>query len=134
MADTDTARTQKANCEKEGLRDTERFFRNELFIAGLKDEFRSKIIEAGKATLKESLSLAGELEVIIQDKKKATLSAFTKEEDTLGEEDIWDNLEPASKAKATKNPPALGMGILVNTSQTRSADSAEETIYKRFAE
>ena len=45
-------------------------------------------MEAGKATLQESLSLAIKLEVIVQDKKKMTLIAVVEDEDTLGEEDI----------------------------------------------
>ena len=88
MADTDEARAQKKNCKKEGLMDMERFFLHQLFIAGLKDELRSKIMEAGKPTLQESLSLARELEVIVQDKKKTILAAVVEEEDALGEEDI----------------------------------------------
>ena len=45
-------------------------------------------MEAGKATLQESISLARELEVIVQDKKKTTLVAVVEEEEILGEEDI----------------------------------------------
>ena len=65
-----------------------RFFFHQLFTPGLKDELRSKIMEAGMETLQESLFLARELEVIVQDKKKATLDTVVEEEDTLGEEDI----------------------------------------------
>ena len=66
----------------------ERFFLRQLFITGLKDELRSKIMETDKATLQESLSLARELEVIVQEKMKTTLVAEVEDEDTLGEEDI----------------------------------------------
>ena len=85
MADTDAGRLQKANCKEEGLMDKERFFFHQLFIPGLKDELRSKIMEAGMATLQESLFLARELEVIVQDKKKATLDTVVEEEDEVAE-------------------------------------------------
>ena len=88
MADTDATRAQKATVKKEGLMDMERFFLHQLFIAGLKDEIRSMIMKAGKATLQESISFARELEVIVQDKNKMTLIAVVEDEDTLGEEDI----------------------------------------------
>ena len=38
-----------------------------------------------KATYQESLSLARELEVIVQDKKKKTLFAVEEDKDTQGE-------------------------------------------------
>ena len=91
MADTDATRAQKAIVKKEGLMDMERFFLHQLFIAGLKYEIISKIMEAGKVTLQESLSLARELEVIVQDKKKMTLIAVVEDEDTIEEEDIEAN-------------------------------------------
>ena len=68
--------------------DMERFFLHKLFIADLKDELISKIMEAGKATLQESLSLARELKVIVLDKKKTILIAVVEDEDTLGDKDI----------------------------------------------
>jgi hypothetical protein len=47
--------------KKEGVVDTERFFLHQLFIAGLKEEIRTKIMEAGKDNIQESLTLAREL-------------------------------------------------------------------------
>jgi hypothetical protein len=35
----------------------ERFFLHQLFIVGLRDELRSKIMEAGKVSVQESISL-----------------------------------------------------------------------------
>lgn len=89
MEDTPAARLQLSDVKKEGLVDMERFFLHQLFIAGLKDELRSKIMEAGKASLQESLSLARELEVIIQDKKKNPSISAIQEED----EEQLDNEE-----------------------------------------
>lgn len=50
--------------------DMERFFLHQLFIAGLRDELRSKIMEAGKQTLQESLSFAREMEVIVKTRRR----------------------------------------------------------------
>ena len=58
--------------------------------------------------------------------KPSTLSG-SKEVKNLSED-----LEPTTKAKATKNQRVLG--ILGHSSLTRNADSAEETIYRRSAE
>jgi len=54
----------------EGIRDIERFFKHQLFLAGLKDDLRVKVMEAGKDTLHESMRLATELEIIHQEKMK----------------------------------------------------------------
>ena len=54
----------------EGIRDIERFFKHQLFLAGLKDDLRVKVMEAGKDSLHESMRLATELEVIHQEKLK----------------------------------------------------------------
>jgi hypothetical protein len=34
------------------------FFKHQLFLAGIKDPIRDKVLEAGKATLMESMKLA----------------------------------------------------------------------------
>lgn len=57
--------------KREGVRDSERFFMHQLFIAGLKEEIRTKIMEAGKTSIQDSVTLARELEVILNDKKKS---------------------------------------------------------------
>ena len=107
MADTDAARTQKADCKKEGLMDMKRFFLHHLFIAGLKDELRSKIMGARNSTLQESLSLP------VQVKKKATLSAITEKEDTLGEEDI-DAINAIKFQRGQKPRKTPGRGLMRN--------------------
>jgi hypothetical protein len=70
MEDKDETRAQLVNIKKEGLVDMVRFFLHQLFIAGLRDELQSKIMEAGKASLLEGFSLARELEVILNDRKR----------------------------------------------------------------
>jgi len=78
---------QAAAVKLEGIKDTERFFKHQLFIAGLREEIRTKIMEAGKANLRESLELARELEVILNDRhKKASGVANIHEEDDNAED------------------------------------------------
>ena len=83
----------------EGIKDIERFFKHQLFLAGLKDDLRVKVMEGGKDTLHESMRLAVELEVIHQEKMKrshvnAVSSAATAaviDEDST-QPDIFDDL------------------------------------------
>ena len=44
--------------KKEGATDFERFFKHQLFIAGLKEEIQMKIVKAGKTSTQESIMLA----------------------------------------------------------------------------
>ena len=48
----------------EGIKDMKQFFRHQLFMAGLCDDLWTKVMEAGKATLHESMCYAQEIEVI----------------------------------------------------------------------
>ena len=50
--------------KKEGINDAEKFFRHQLFLSGLHDSMRTKVLEAGKENIRESLKWAAELEVI----------------------------------------------------------------------
>jgi len=85
-----------ADVKLEGITDAEKFFKHQLYLAGLRDDLRTKVMEAGKATLQESMTLANELEVIYQDKKRHQVHAVTAEsespsappEDGLNDEDI----------------------------------------------
>ena len=80
----------------EGIRDIERFFKHQLFLAGLKDDLRVKVMEAGKDTLHESMRLAVELEVIHQEKLKrgnvhaVSVAAVAADEGTSCEENVDD--------------------------------------------
>ena len=53
----------------------EQFFRHQLFMAGLRDDLRAKVMEAGKATLHESMRYAQEIEVIQHDKRGRAVAA-----------------------------------------------------------
>jgi hypothetical protein len=63
---------QAAAIKLEGVKDSEGFFKHQLFIAGLKEDIRMKIMEAGKPSIQESVAHARELEVIHEDRKKGS--------------------------------------------------------------
>ncbi len=56
--------------KKEGLEDDEMYVRHQLFIAGMKEELRVKVIEANKATIGESVYYAIELETVLNERKQ----------------------------------------------------------------
>ncbi len=57
--------------KKEGIEDDEMYIKHQIFIAGVKEELRIKLIEENKATLGESVYLAIELEATLNEKKAA---------------------------------------------------------------
>ena len=66
------------NLKRQGLEDMERFFLLQLFIAGLREDIRIKVMEAGLDNLQETVKLARELEVIHNDRRhnKTHISAL----------------------------------------------------------
>ena len=60
----------RAACKLEGIEDTCRFFLQQLFVAGLKEEIREKVMEKDPRTLQASLEDARTMELIVQDMKK----------------------------------------------------------------
>ena len=92
-ADQGTATPAQAmGMKKEGIKDTERFFKHQLFKAGLRDDLRSEVMKAGKDTLQESKRLAIELEVINNDKKGRQIAAVQQMAEE-GPNDDDDNLQ-----------------------------------------
>lgn len=67
--------------KNEGIVDTERFFLTQLFIAGLRDDIRAKVMEAGKTSFKENLDYAMQTEIILQDKQKGGSGTVTQIEE-----------------------------------------------------
>ncbi len=71
------------------------FFKHQLFLAGIKDSLRDRVLEAGKATFQESLKFARELEAIHNDSKRsqkiAALKASMQPQEAAAI--IWDKLE-----------------------------------------
>lgn len=55
--------------KKEGMEDDEMYIKHQIFVAGIKEELRCKVIEENKATLGESVYFAIELEAILNEKK-----------------------------------------------------------------
>ncbi len=84
---------QAAAIKLEGVKDSEGFFKHQLFIAGLKEDIRMKIMEAGKPSIQESVTHARELEVIHEDRKKGSTVGNIAEN-----EDNNDNLDDEERA------------------------------------
>ncbi len=85
---------QAAAIKLEGVKDSEGFFKHQLFIAVLKEYIRKKIMEAGKPSIQESIAHARELEVIHEDRKKgSTVGNIAANEDN---NDHFDNEERAA--------------------------------------
>lgn len=80
--------------KREGILDAEKFFRHQLFLAGLAHHLRSKVMEANKNTLRESVALAIELETIHGRPGARTTVAAVQQEEDLGEmAGIRDDIE-----------------------------------------
>ena len=71
-----------AECKWEGTRNAEKFFKHQLFLAGLNKPIRGNVMEANKDMLHEAMLLAVELETIHQDRKRGQVAA-------IYEEDLW---------------------------------------------
>jgi len=67
--------------KNEGLADMEKYYRHQFFIAGLKEPFRSKVMEAGKDNLTESVDVAVELETIYQQRQVRAIAAIEEDYD-----------------------------------------------------
>jgi hypothetical protein len=80
--------------KKEGINDMALFFKHQLFLAGIKEPIRDRVLEDGKATFKESMKLARELEAIHNDKRRSHKIAAIKT--AIGPEEaatiFWDKI------------------------------------------
>jgi len=85
----------EADIKAEGINDMALFFKHQLFLAGIKDSLRDRVLEAGKADLQESLKFARELEAIQNDRKRsskiAALKALMPPQEAAAI--FWDELE-----------------------------------------
>ena len=59
----------RATVKLEGIQDMEKIFLHQLFLAGLKEEIRGKVMEGNREQLHECVNLAREIEVIQSDRK-----------------------------------------------------------------
>ncbi len=83
-----------AEAKAEGISDTFKFVKHQLFLAGLKDGLRDKVLQAEKATFNESVKVARNLETIQNNHKRLNKIAAVKAELQPEEarEIIWEEL------------------------------------------
>jgi hypothetical protein len=83
-----------AEAKAEGILDAFKFVKHQLFLAGLKDGLRDKVLQAKKATFNESVKVARNLETIQNDHKRLNKIAAVKAELQPEEarEIIWEEL------------------------------------------
>ncbi len=70
------ATVDQANAE--GIKDMALLSKHQLFLAGIKDSVRDKVVEAGKDTFQDSMKLARELEAIHNDHRRSQKIAAVK--------------------------------------------------------
>jgi hypothetical protein len=84
----------EAEIKNEGITDAFKFIKHQLFLAGLKDGIRDKVLEMEKPTFTESVKAARNLETIQNDQKRLNRINAIKQE--IGEdkarEIIWEDL------------------------------------------
>lgn len=72
----------------EGLQDDEMYIKHQLFIGGLKEELRNKVIEANKPNLGESLYFAIDLETVLNERRsKIGVSIISESIDEKSEDE-----------------------------------------------
>ena len=91
---TIAAGATEAEVKAEGINDALKFIKHQLFLAGLKDGIRDKVLEAAKATFNESVKVARNLETIKNDHKRLSkINDIRNEmEEEKAREIPWDNL------------------------------------------
>jgi Retrotransposon gag protein len=84
----------EADVKAEGVSDAFKFIKHQLFLAGLKDGIRDKVLEAAKDTFTESVKVARNLETIQNDHKRLNkINAIRNDMDEeKAKEIVWDNL------------------------------------------
>jgi hypothetical protein len=85
---------QPADYKAEGIKDAFKFIKHQLFLAGLNNSIRDKVLEATKATFTESIKVARNLETIQNDHKRLNrINAIKQDmEEEKAKEIVWDNL------------------------------------------
>jgi Retrotransposon gag protein len=94
VRNTIAAGATEAEVKAEGINDALKFIKHQLFLAGLKDGIRDKVLEAAKATFNESVKVARNLETIQNDHKRLNkINAIRNEMDEEKAKEIpWDSL------------------------------------------
>jgi len=124
---TIAAGATEAQVKAEGIKDMALFFKHQLFLAGIKDSLRDKVVEAGKASFQESMKYARELEAIHIDHRRGQKIAAVKASMPLAEavNIPWDDLalEEIEQIAAVRksNPPRAQQSNNRNTATTVNA-------------
>jgi hypothetical protein len=94
VRNTIAAGATEAEVKAEGISDAFKFIKHQLFLAGLKDGIRDKVLEAAKDTFTESVKVARNLETIQNDHKRLNkINAIKNDmEEERAKEIVWDNL------------------------------------------
>jgi hypothetical protein len=94
VRNTITAGATEAEVKAEGISDAFKFIKHQLFLAGLKDGIRDKVLEAAKDTFTESVKVARNLETIQNDHRRLSkINAIKSDmEEDRAKEIVWDNL------------------------------------------
>ena len=94
VRNTIAAGATEAEVKAEGISDAFKFIKHQLFLAGLKDGIRDKVLEAAKDTFTESVKVAHNLETIQNDHKRLNkINAIRSDmEEEKAKEIVWDNL------------------------------------------
>jgi hypothetical protein len=106
VRNTIAARATEAEVKAEGISDAFKFTKHQLFLAGLKDGIRDKVLEAAKDTFTESVKVARNLETIQNDHKRLNkINAIKNNMDKeRAKEIVWDNLSDDQLAQLAAIP------------------------------
>jgi hypothetical protein len=127
----------------EGIADTFKFVKHQLFLAGLKDGIRNKVLQAEKATFNESVKVARNLETIQNNHKR--LNKITAAKAKLQPEEandiIWENLTEqeieqvaALQARNNRFPPKNNNGLARNNGQAHNSSASNPNIICRYSD
>jgi hypothetical protein len=140
---TIAAGAAEADVKAEGIKDMALFFKHQLFLAGLKDSVRDKVVEAGKASFQESMKLARELEAIHNDHRRSQRIAAVKASlapaeaanipwDDIGMEEI-NQIAAVRRNNAPRNQnPSSNTGPTVNAAPVHSNGPRNPYIVCRY--
>jgi len=126
---TMAAGATEAQVKAEGIKDMALFFKHQLFLAGIKDSLRDKVVEAGKASFQESMKYARELEAIHNDHRRSQRIAAVKASMPLAEavNIPWDDLaleEIEQIATVRRSNPPRAQQNNNNRSTTNTVNAA----------
>ena len=88
----------------EGIRQLEKYFLRQLLVAGMKEEIRTKVMEAGLNTINETMNLARETETIITDRKKSSHVAAVQDDQNEDQDEGDVNAIRGKDGKFRKGP------------------------------